>query len=153
MTALTAAVDPRVAATAVACYNTSFDTLLSSIGPQDAEQSTPGFIADGLDFADLIELVAPRPYAAVATYSDMFPFSGARATVTEARRFYGLFDPSVTGQPGPSTAVPATPTGPASNADTSNAVAPDAPLQFITGPGGHGALAPIMDRIVGLLPT
>ncbi len=149
ITALTAALDPRVAATAVACYNTSFDTLLPSIGPQDAEQSTPGLIAAGLDFPDWIELVAPRPYAAVATYSDMFPFAGARATVTEARRFYSLFDPAAAGTPTGNAAPTATPTEPALNIDTANSVALTAPLQFITGPGGHGALSPILGNIVG----
>jgi hypothetical protein len=34
------------------------------------------------------------------------------------------------------------------NADTSNEVPLNAPLQFITGPGGHGALMPIMGQIV-----
>ncbi len=92
---------PRIAATGVACYTTSFDELLSlkAVGPQDAEQSIPGFIAPGpqnlpLDFPDWIEIVAPRPYAVLATYNDMFPFAGARTTVIEARRFYSLFDPA-----------------------------------------------------------
>ncbi|AEU34437.1 alpha/beta hydrolase family protein [Granulicella mallensis] len=152
MTALTGALDTRVAATAVACYNTSFDTLLASIGPQDGEQSIPGFIAAGLDFPDWIELVAPRPYAAVATYSDMFPFAGARTTVSEARRFYALFDPASAGMPSASAAEAAAqshPTAPALNIDTPNAVPLTARLQFITGPGGHGALSPIMGNIVG----
>ena len=102
ITALTTALDFRVATAGVACYTTSFDTLLPSIGPQDGEQSIPGFIAGGppskdaspLDFPDWIELAAPRPYAVIATYSDMFPFAGARTTVIEARRFYALFDPA-----------------------------------------------------------
>jgi cephalosporin-C deacetylase-like acetyl esterase len=150
MTALTAALDTRVAAIGVACYTTSFGTLLPAIGPQDGEQSSPRFIASGLDFPDWIELAAPRPYAVVATYSDMFPFAGARASVIEARRFYSLFDPNSAGTPsgGASPATPPTPTGPALNADTTNSVSPKAALQFITGPGGHGALAPIMENIL-----
>jgi hypothetical protein len=40
------------------------------------------------------------------------------------------------------------PTAPALNIDTTNTIAPTAPLQFITGPGGHGALAPIMGNIL-----
>jgi len=150
MTALTGALEPRLAAIGVACYTTSFDTLLPSIGPQDGEQSSPRFISSGLDFPDWIELAAPRPYAVVATYSDMFPFAGARATVIEARRFYALFDPSSAGTPaeGASAAVPPTPTVPALNADTTNTIPPTAALQFITGPGGHGALADIMGDIL-----
>jgi acetyl esterase/lipase len=91
MTALLAAVDRRIKATGTACYITSFDTLLPSIGPQDAEQSIPGFIAAGLDFPDWVELAAPRPYAIIATTEDMFPFAGAQKSEAEARRFYQLF--------------------------------------------------------------
>lgn len=150
MTALTGALDPRVAAVGVACYTTSFDTLLPAIGPQDGEQSSPRFISSGLDFPDWIELAAPRPYAVIATYSDMFPFAGARSSVVEARRFYSLFEPTSAGTPSGSAppSVPPTPSVPALNADTTNSIPPSAALQFITGPGGHGALAPIMGDIL-----
>ncbi len=150
ITALTSALDPGIAAIGTACYTTSFDTLLASIGPQDAEQSTPRFISSGFDFPDWIELAAPRPYAVLATYSDMFPFPGARSTVIEARRFYSLFDPASAGTPDGNAppSVPPTPTAPALNADTTNHIPPQAKLQFITGPGGHGALQPIMGNII-----
>ncbi len=92
MTALLGAVDTRLAAVGTACYLTSFDTLLPAIGPQDGEQSTPGWLANGLDFPDYVELAAPRPYAIIATESDMFPFAGAQTTEAESRRFYRLFD-------------------------------------------------------------
>ncbi|MGA3012002.1 MAG: acetylxylan esterase [Terracidiphilus sp.] len=150
MSALVGALDKRVAAIGVACYITSFDTLLPAIGPQDGEQSIPRFISYGFDFPDWIELAAPRPYAVIATYSDMFPFAGARSSVIEARRLYSLFDPASAGRPvghgAPS--VPPTPSEPALNADTTNKIPPTAALQFITGPGGHGALAPIMENIL-----
>jgi cephalosporin-C deacetylase-like acetyl esterase len=93
MTAYFAALDDRVTAAAVACYITSFTELLASNqGAQDAEQSLPHFIEQRLDFADWIEAFAPKPYAVVSTESDMFPFAGARATVDEAKRFYGLLE-------------------------------------------------------------
>ncbi len=88
MTALLGAVDPRVAAIGTACYLTTWDALLTSIGPQDGEQSTPGWIAAGLDFAAYVEAAAPRSYAIIATEADMFPFAGAVETEAEARRFY-----------------------------------------------------------------
>ena len=151
ITALLGALDRRVAAIAVACYTTSFDTLLPALGPQDGEQSIPHFIASGFDFPDWIELAAPRPYAVVATYSDMFPFAGARSTVIEARRFYSIFDRSSAGVSSGtgSPTVPPTPAGPALNVDTTNEIPLTAPLQFVTGPGHHGALGPIMGDIVG----
>jgi dienelactone hydrolase len=151
VTALASALDARIAATGVACYITSFDALLPALGPQDGEQSSPRFIASGLDFADLIEAAAPRPYAVISTYSDMFPFAGARASVAEARRFYALLDAGAAGVPAGEAGggAIATPTGPAWNVDTTNHVALGAPLQFITGPGRHGALRPILAQIVG----
>lgn len=147
MTALLGALDPRVKAVGTACYITSFDTLLPSIGPQDAEQSSPNFIASGLDFPDWVELAAPRPYAIIATASDMFPWVGAVASATEARRFYSLFDPASagtsTGKP-----QPGIPTGPTLNPDTANDVSASAALQFITGIGGHGNLRPLTSQII-----
>ncbi|HUZ94788.1 MAG TPA: acetylxylan esterase [Edaphobacter sp.] len=95
MTALLGALDQRIKAVGTACYITSFDTLLPAIGPQDAEQSTPNFIASGLDFPDWVELAAPRPYAIIATTEDMFPFAGAQKSEAESRRFYGLFNADV----------------------------------------------------------
>jgi dienelactone hydrolase len=150
ITALTSALDRRIAAIGVACYITSFDALLPTLGPQDAEQSSPRFLSSGLDFPDLIEAAAPRPYAIVSTYDDMFPFSGARSSVAEARRFYAFFDPLSAGTSltGAAPALPAVPQEPAWNPDTSNSVPAKARLQFITGPGHHGALAPILGPIL-----
>ena len=105
ITAMMAGLEPRLAAVGVACFTTNFDTMLPSIGPQDAEQSIPGFISSGFDIPDWAELAAPRPYAIIATYADMFPFAGAQQSENEVRRFYGLFGASdqlkfITG-PGP----------------------------------------------------
>jgi cephalosporin-C deacetylase-like acetyl esterase len=152
MTALLGALAPRVHAIAVACYLTSFDTLLPTLGPQDAEQSTPNFIASGLDFPDWVEVAAPRPYAIISTAQDMFPYAGALATVTEARRFYTLFDPASAGAP-TGNPPPGIPTGPTLNPDTSNSIPATAPLQWITGIGRHGNLGPIAGQIVSFFLT
>src|SRR5271170_7926209 len=152
MTALLGALDPRVHATAVACYLTSFDALLPSIGPQDSEQSTPNSIASGLDFPDWVELAAPRPYAIVSTAQDMFPYAGALATATEARRFYALFDPASAGTP-TNNPAPGIPTGPTLNPDTANVIPLTASLQWITGIGRHGNLGPITGQIVSFFLT
>ena len=117
VTSYLAALDDRVKAAASACYITSFQELLSSAGPQEAEQSIPHFLEQGLDFGDWIELAAPRPYAIISTTEDMFPLAGARQTYEEAKRIYGLY-----------------------NAEDR--------LQWITGPGGHGALGPIAPDIL-----
>ena len=90
-TAYLAAFDPRLKAVAVACYITSFEALLPTAGPQEAEQSIPHFLEQGLDFGDWVELAAPKPYAIISTESDMFPFAGAKQTYEEARRIWGLY--------------------------------------------------------------
>src|SRR5207249_4012801 len=92
MTAYFAALDDRVKAAAVACYFTSFTELLASPqGAQDAEQSIPHFIEQGMDFPDWVEAFAPTPYAIVSTKDDMFPFEGARQTYEESKRIYSLY--------------------------------------------------------------
>jgi cephalosporin-C deacetylase-like acetyl esterase len=91
-TAYLAALDDRLKAVGVACYITSFHELLpSATGVQEAEQSIPHFIEQGLDFGDLVEAFAPKPYAIISTTSDMFPFEGARHTHDEAKRIYGIY--------------------------------------------------------------
>ncbi|WP_162536939.1 acetylxylan esterase [Granulicella sp. WH15] len=117
LSAYLTALDTRVKAGAVACYLTSYEELLKTIGPQDGEQVIPDFIKEGLDFPDLVELAAPRAYAMVSTTEDMFPFAGARATHDEAERFYSLY-------------------GAKDN------------LKWFTGPGGHGAIRPLMPQII-----
>ncbi len=91
ITAYLAALEPRISVAATACFITSLKELFPTQGPQDAEQTLPHFAAEGLDFADWVELVAPRPYAIVSTMQDMFPYAGAQQTYDEAKRFYELY--------------------------------------------------------------
>jgi len=118
VTAYATALDPRIKVSASACFVTTMHHLLGTIGPQEGEQSTPGFTAAGLDLVDWVELAAPRPFAIVSTTEDMFPFAGARAAHDEAKRFWSLL-------------------GASDN------------LAWITGPGRHGALAPIASDVIG----
>jgi dienelactone hydrolase len=91
ITAYLVALEPRISVAATACFITSLKELFPTQGPQDAEQTLPHFAAEGLDFADWVELVAPRPYAIVSTTQDMFPYAGAQQTYDEAKRFYELY--------------------------------------------------------------
>ena len=86
-----AAIDPRISVAAVSSFTTSFKELLPGNGPQDAEQTLPGFISSGLDFGDWVEQAAPRPYVIIAFDQDFFPIAGAKWTAEESRRFYGLY--------------------------------------------------------------
>ncbi|HEU5146596.1 MAG TPA: prolyl oligopeptidase family serine peptidase, partial [Chryseosolibacter sp.] len=86
-----AAVDDRIHAAAPECYITSFERLLQSIGPQDAEQNFPQGISKGLDHADLLEVRAPKPTLMITTTRDMFSIQGARETAAEVARIYHAY--------------------------------------------------------------
>jgi dienelactone hydrolase len=90
VTAYLAALEDRLKAVGTACYITTIDQLWIKQGPQDAEQSIPGFVSHGLDLPDWVEAAAPKPYAIISTTEDMFPYAGAQTAYNEAKRFYGL---------------------------------------------------------------
>jgi hypothetical protein len=91
-TAYFAALDDRIKVAGVACYITSFHELLPSrTGVQEAEQSIPHFIQQGLDFPDWVEQMAPKPFAIVSTTENMFHFEGARQSYEEAKHFWGVY--------------------------------------------------------------
>jgi cephalosporin-C deacetylase-like acetyl esterase len=89
-TAYLTALDDRIQVAAPSCYLTSWRRLLDTIGPQDAEQCLPPFIADGLDHPDFVYAAAPRPYIMLSAIRDFFSISGARETYREAKRIYDL---------------------------------------------------------------
>ena len=89
-TAYLMAFDDRVSVAAPECYLTTFDKLLRSRGPQDAEQNILHFL-DGLDLADLVEVRAPKPTLMVTTTRDIFSIAGARDLYSEAKRIYESF--------------------------------------------------------------
>ncbi len=84
------AMDERVSVAAPACYITSFERLLRSIGPQDAEQNYYRQISHGLDHADFIEVRAPKPTLIVATTRDFFSIQGVRETFAEAKAAFDI---------------------------------------------------------------
>src|SRR5690625_6572420 len=67
---------------------TTFDKLLKSRGPQDAEQNMMKGIARGIYMADYIEVRAPRPTLSVSTTGDIFSIQGVRDVFDEAARAY-----------------------------------------------------------------
>lgn len=91
LTTYISALDDRVKAAAPSCYINSWEELLKGPGPQDAEQSFPNFLSEGLNIGDYVELFAPKPWLIASTIEDFFPLEGARQTYEEARRVYGLY--------------------------------------------------------------
>ncbi len=89
-TAYIAALDDRIHVAAPSCYITSWQRLLETIGPQDAEQSLPPSLADGLDHADFLYAFAPKPFLMLTAMRDFFSITGARETFGEARRVYDV---------------------------------------------------------------
>ena len=93
-TAYLSALEDRIQVAAPSCYITSWHWMLKTIGPQDAEQVFPGWLADGLDYPDFLYAAAPKPYLVMSAIRDFFPIDGARETVAEARRtFASIGDP------------------------------------------------------------
>ncbi|HLT94186.1 MAG TPA: acetylxylan esterase [Membranihabitans sp.] len=86
-----AAMDDRIYAAAPECYITTFDKLLKSKGPQDAEQNLISGIARGIDLADYVEVRAPKPTLLVGTTRDIFSIQGFRDVYEEARLAYGAW--------------------------------------------------------------
>ena len=86
--ALIAAVDDRILAAAPECYITSFDKLMRSMGPQDAEQNYMYALKKGFDLSDLIEVRAPKPTILILTTRDNFSIQGARDVFNEAKNAF-----------------------------------------------------------------
>lgn len=90
LTSYVMALDERVRCAAPACYLTTFQRLIETIGPQDAEQNIFGQIAFGLDQPDYVILRAPRPTLISSTTSDFFDIAGSWDNFRQAKRVYGL---------------------------------------------------------------
>ncbi|MCA9162838.1 MAG: acetylxylan esterase [Planctomycetales bacterium] len=89
LTAYLMALDERVACAAPTCYLTTFDRLLATSGPQDAEQNLFGQLRDGLDEADYVLMRAPKPTVLCAGTRDAtFDITGTWDIYREAKRVY-----------------------------------------------------------------
>ncbi len=88
LTSYVMALDDRIACASPSCYITSFDSLIDSIGPQDAEQNVFGQLAQGLDQADYVLLRAPAATLISATSEDFFPIAGTWQAFREAKRIF-----------------------------------------------------------------
>lgn len=81
------ALDDRIVAAAPGCYLTGFRSLLSTIGPQDAEQNIHGQIAFGMDHADYVLMRLPKPTLIMAATDDYFDIGGAWRLFRQGKRF------------------------------------------------------------------
>ena len=88
LTSYLMALDDRIVCAAPSCYLTSFDSLLNTIGAQDAEQNIFGQVAFGMNHADYIHQRAPKPTLLCAATHDFFDISGTWNTFREAKRLF-----------------------------------------------------------------
>ena len=89
--AIIAALDDRIYATAPQCFITSYNRILQSMGPGDAEQIIFNGLARGLEHADLLEVRAPKPALLLTTTEDFFSIQGVRETSDEVSRIYEAY--------------------------------------------------------------
>jgi dienelactone hydrolase len=82
------ALDDRIRAAAPSCYITGFRALLSTIGPQDAEQNIFGQVAFGMDHADYLMMRAPASILLCTATQDFFDIQGAWTSFRHAKRLY-----------------------------------------------------------------
>jgi len=87
-TAYLSALDDRIQVAAPSCYITSWQRMLESIGPQDAEQVFPLWLKDGLDYPDYLYGFGGKPFLMLTAIRDFFPIGGARATFAEAQQTF-----------------------------------------------------------------
>ena len=83
-----AVIDDRLQVAAPSCYITSWKTLFTLLGPQDAEQNLSPWLNLGFDFPDFIYAFAPKPFLILSAIRDFFPIGGARASFAEVSRAY-----------------------------------------------------------------
>ena len=87
---LLGALDGRITAIAPGTYVSSRAAILETGKHQDAEQILLGGTRNGVDHAELLAAMAPRPIAVLAADYDFFPLEGTLETVERAQRAYGL---------------------------------------------------------------
>jgi len=92
MTSYLMALDDRIACAAPACYITTFEQLIQTIGPQDAEQNIFGQLAFGMEQTDYLLMRAPKPTLVCATTEDFFDITGTWDTARQAKRFFGTLN-------------------------------------------------------------
>jgi cephalosporin-C deacetylase-like acetyl esterase len=91
-TAFTAPLDERIAVAVACCYITTLAWRRRAGSTGDAEQNLVGSLPAGLDHADLLRLVAPRPVLVGSAALDFFPLQGAVESVAAARQLYATLD-------------------------------------------------------------
>ena len=84
MTSLLEAIDPRIVAACPAEYVSSLREVITSIGPQDAEQNVFGQLTFGFNHAGYV-LLGGNAVRMHCSFGDFFPIAGSRETYAVVR--------------------------------------------------------------------
>ncbi len=87
-TAYLMSLDERIKFAGPSCYITSWEKLLNTIGPQDAEQNIYSQILYGFDHSDYLMLHAPKPFLLCCATYDFFDIQGTWFSYRRAKRLY-----------------------------------------------------------------
>lgn len=90
MTTWLCGVEPRWTMAAPSCFVTTFRRDLENELPQDTEQCPPHAIALGLDHADFLAAMAPKPVVILAKEKDYFDARGAEEAHRRLQHLYKL---------------------------------------------------------------
>lgn len=89
-TAMLMLAEPRIAAAAPGTFLSSREAILTIGNGQDMEQIWPGTTAQGLDHADFLVCMAPRPVMVLAATHDFFPIEGTREAVAQCHPLWAM---------------------------------------------------------------
>ena len=90
LTTWLAGVDQRWSMAAPSCFVTTFRRNLENELPADTEQCPPRALALGLDHADFIAALAPKPVILLTQEKDFFDTRGTEEAFTRLQRLYEL---------------------------------------------------------------
>jgi len=88
LTSYVMALDDRIYCAAPACYLTTFEHLIQTLGPQDSEQNIFAQLKLGIDQSDYVLLRAPKPTLISATTDDFFGISGTWVNYRQNKKLY-----------------------------------------------------------------
>jgi dienelactone hydrolase len=84
------AIESRFTMAAPCCWVTTFRRNIENEEPADIEQCVPGVLASGLDQADFIACIAPKPVLILSQEKDFFDTRGSSEAVTRLKKLYKL---------------------------------------------------------------
>ena len=85
------ALDDRIDVAAPSCFITDIESIIHTLGLQDAEQNIFGQMAYGMDHSDYLIMRAPKPTMIAAGIHDFFDIRGTERSFDSAKRIYDQF--------------------------------------------------------------